>query len=73
MTLYFYGAKPAERRKEMTEQTMKELIKSFAYGETPVSLAEMGAVEKEEAEKFQSEHVAEIEAKKAELKEAGWM
>ena len=45
----------------MTEQTVKEIIKSFAYGP---SLETM--------EKFAEEHAAEIEQKKAELKEGGW-
>ena len=49
----------------MTEQTVKEIIKSFAYGLSAKEISET-------MEKFAEEHVAEIEQKKAELKEGGW-
>ena len=54
----------------MTEQTKSELIKAFAYGATPESLNEVLTIQ--EAETFQKEHAAEIEAKKKELEEGGW-
>ena len=56
----------------MTEQTIKELVKSFAYGATPASLADIGRFSADELKKFQAEHTAEIETKKAELKAGGW-
>lgn len=56
----------------MTEQTIKELVKSFAYGATAESLAEIGRFSADELKKFETEHTAEIEAKKAELKAGGW-
>lgn len=61
-----------ERRRKMTEQTKLELIKSFAYGATPESLNEVGRLTIQEAEAFQKENAAEIEAKKKELEEGGW-
>lgn len=57
----------------MTEQTKKEIIKSFAYGYTSEKVADVYEIDKEAAAQFEKENVAEIEAKKAELKEAGWM
>ena len=56
----------------MTDQTVKELIKSFAYGAAAKSLAAVGRMTAEDAEKFQEEHAAEIEEKKAELEGGGW-
>lgn len=56
----------------MTEQTKSELIKAFAYGATLESLNEVGRLTIQEAETFQKEHAAEIEAKKKELEEGGW-
>jgi hypothetical protein len=56
----------------MTEQTIKELVKSFAYGATPASLADIGRFNADELKKFETDHASEIEAKKAELKAGGW-
>lgn len=56
----------------MTEQTVKEMIKSFAYGATPQSLAAVGRMNAEDAEKLQKDHAEEIEAKRSELKGDGW-
>ena len=57
----------------MTEQTIKEIVKAFAYGATPASLADIGRFSVDELKKFQIVHAAEIEAKKAELKSGGWV
>lgn len=56
----------------MTEQSIMELVKAFAYGATPESLAEVGRINLEEAQKFEKDHVKEIEHKKAELKAGEW-
>lgn len=56
----------------MTEQTIQEIVKSFAYGYTADKVAELEEMTLEEAQKFEAEHVAEIKQKKAELKEDGW-
>ena len=56
----------------MTEQTVKEIIKSFAYGLTVKEISDNEGTPLEAMEKFAEEHAAEIEQKKAELKEGGW-
>lgn len=56
----------------MTEQTMKEVIKAFAYGHTAKEISDMEGTSLETMEKFQQEHAVEIEQKKEELKEGGW-
>lgn len=56
----------------MTDQTKKELIKSFAYGAGPEELAAIGRMTKEEANSFRNEHSAEIEKKRIQLQEEGW-
>lgn len=56
----------------MTEQTVQEIVKSFAYGYTAEKVAELEEMTLEEMQKFEAEHAAEIEQKKAELKEDGW-
>lgn len=63
-----------EKRKGniMTEQTVKEIIKSFAYGLSAKEISDNEGTSLETMEKFAEEHVAEIEQKKAELKEGGW-
>ena len=55
----------------MTEQTVKEIIKSFAYG-LSAKISDNEGTSLETMQKFAEEHVAEIEQKKAELKEGGW-
>ena len=57
----------------MTEQTIQEIVKSFAYGYTAEKVAELEEMTLEEAQKFEADHAAEIEQKKAELKEGGWI
>ena len=57
----------------MTEQTIQEIIKTFAYGYTAAHVAELEEMALEEAQKFETEHAEEIEQKKAELKEGGWL
>ena len=56
----------------MTEQTIKEIIKSFAYGLSAKEISDNEGASLEVMEKFSEEHAAEIEQKKAELKEGGW-
>ena len=57
----------------MTEQTIQEIVKSFAYGYTAEKVAGLEEMTLEEAQKFEADHAAEIEQKKAELKEGGWL
>ena len=57
----------------MTEQTVREIVKSFAYGYTSEKVAELEEMTLEEAQKFETEYSEEIEQKKAELKEGGWL
>ena len=57
----------------MTEQTVQEIVKRFAYGYTAEKVAELEEMTLEEAQKFEADHAAEIEQKKAELKEGGWL
>lgn len=57
----------------MTEQTIQEIVKSFAYSYTAEKVAELEEMTLEEAQKFEADHAAEIEQKKAELKEGGWL
>ena len=56
----------------MTEQTIKETIKSFAYGLSAKEISDNEGTSLETMEKFAVEHATEIEQKKAELKEGGW-
>ena len=57
----------------MTEQTIQEIVKSFAYGYSAEHVAELEEMTLEEALKFETEYAEEIEQKKAELKEGGWL
>lgn len=56
----------------MTEQIVKEIIKSLAYGLSAKEISDNEGTSLETMQKFAEEHVAEIEQKKAELKEGGW-
>lgn len=56
----------------MTEQTIKETIKSFAYGLSAKEISDNEGTSLKVMEKIAEEHAAEIEQKKAELKEGGW-
>lgn len=57
----------------MTEERIKEIIKSFAYGMTTDQVADVEEMSAEDAQAFYDEHKTEIEAKNAELKEGGWI
>lgn len=57
----------------MTEQTQKELVKSFAYGMTAQELSTSYGISPEESGKFAEEHSAEIEEKKSQLEKDGWI
>lgn len=56
----------------MTEQEVKEIIKSFAYGLSANEISDNEGTALEVMQKFAEEHAVEIEQKKAELKEGGW-
>lgn len=56
----------------MTEQTVKEIIKSFAYRLSAKEISDNEGTSLEAMEKFAEEHATEIEQKKVELKEGGW-
>lgn len=45
----------------MTEQTVKEIIKSFAYGLSAKEISDNEGTSLEAMEKFAEEHAAEIE------------
>ena len=59
--------------KKMSEETICEVVKSCAYGYTVDELAEHYGMEKEDAEKFMKEHVAEIAETKEHLKRDGYI
>lgn len=56
-----------------TDETKQELIKSFAYDYTAEQIAELEEITVEEANQFATENAKAIEAKKAALKEGGWL
>ena len=56
-----------------TDETKQELIKSFAYDYTAEQIAELEEITVEEANQFAIENAKAIEAKKAALKEGGWL
>lgn len=56
-----------------TDETKQELIKSFAYDYTAEQIAELEEITVEEANQFATENAKDIEAKKAALKEGGWL
>jgi hypothetical protein len=57
----------------MTEQRIKEIVKTFAYGYPVEEIAKLEEMTVEKMQKFEEEHKAEIEQKKADLKEGGWL
>jgi len=57
----------------MTEQTLIEIFKSFAYGMSVEDVAEDYDLSVTDAQKIKAEHAAAIAAKAAELKEMGMM
>ena len=57
----------------MTEERVKEIIKSFAYGMTTDQVADVEEMSAEEAKAFEAEHAEEIETKKEELRGGGWI
>ena len=57
----------------MTEERVKEIIKSFAYGMTTDQVADVEEMSAEEAKTFEAERAEEIEAKKEELRGGGWI
>ena len=56
----------------MSNETIKEIIKSYAYGYTAEKVAEVYEITETEAEKIKEEHAAEIKEKADYLKEQGW-
>ena len=67
-----YNCTGARKENIMTDQTVKEIIKSFAYGLSAKDISDNEGTSLETMQKFAEEHAAEIEQKKAELKEGGW-
>lgn len=56
----------------MTEQTVKEIIKSFAYGLSAACSSANFSIVSSDVPSLSEISFAEIEQKKAELKEGGW-
>lgn len=57
----------------MSNETIKEIIKSYAYGYTTEKVAEMYEISETEATELQKKYAEAIEEKKNYLKEQGWM
>ena len=57
----------------MSNETIKEIIKSYAYGYTAEKVAEVYEITETEAAKIKEEYAAEIKEKADCLKEQGWM
>lgn len=57
----------------MSNETIKEIVKSFAYGYTPEKVAEVYEISETEAAELQKKYAAEIKEKESYLKEQGWM
>lgn len=57
----------------LTEQITKECIKAFAYGHTAAQVAAAMNLTVAEAAEIEATRKTDIEAKKAELKEAGYI
>lgn len=57
----------------MTEQTKREIVKSFAYGMDAKEVSTAYGISFEESGKFAEEHSAEITEKKHQLNREGWM
>lgn len=57
----------------MSNETIKEIIKSYAYGYTTEKVAEVYEISETEATELQKKYAAEIKEKESYLKEQGWM
>lgn len=57
----------------MTDQTLKEIFRSFAYGMGAEDVAKDYDLSVTDAQKIKTEHAAAIAAKTKELKESGMM
>lgn len=57
----------------MTNQKTNEVIKAFAYGETPEQVAEAEGISAEAAKQVQREHADDIAEEKTMLQEAGYL
>lgn len=57
----------------MTNQKINEVIKAFAYGETPEQIAEAEGISANAAEQIQQEHADDIAEEKTMLQEAGYL
>lgn len=57
----------------MTEQTLKEIIKSYAYGITVEQVAENEGMSIEEARKIKEEHKEAIAEREEQLRKAGYI
>ena len=56
----------------MSNETIKEIVKSFAYGYTPEKVAEVYEITEAEATELQKKYAEAIEEKEKYLKEQGW-
>lgn len=57
----------------ITEQYKREIIKAFAYGKTAEQVAEATDLSVDEAEQLRKDNISQIEKKRAELIEEGFM
>ena len=57
----------------MSDETSKEVIKSYTYGYTVEKVAEVYEISETEAAALQKKYAEAIEEKKNYLKEQGWM
>ena len=56
----------------MTQQEF-EIIKSLAYGETNEQIATAEGITADEVQRIRTEHVADVESAKFDLKKAGYI
>lgn len=56
----------------MSNETIKEIIKSYAYGYTAEKVAEVYEITEAEATELQKKYAEAIEEKEKYLKEQGW-
>lgn len=57
----------------MTKQTINEVIKAFAYGETPEQAAGAEGISIADAQQIAVDHVAEIQAEREMLRKVGYI
>ena len=57
----------------MTDQRYMEIVKALAYGEAPSTIAEAESVRVEEVEAIATQDADKVSARRAALKEAGYL